>query len=146
MRFVITGEWDRNRLLQTIVALYSVYVIGLWVTNALLYFSKMSLYPSSVVEYYLGADNLRLVAKHTIIVGLGAIGMTFVIVSGGIDLSIGSVIALAAVVTALAFNAEGDALAIAASYVGEEGDKPAPADAIFVRAVDAAEVTPKPRS
>ena len=25
-------------------------------------------------------------------------------------------------------------------------DKPAPADAIFVRAVDAAEVTPKPRS
>lgn len=56
MRFVITGEWDRNRLLQTIVALYSVYVIGLWVTNALLYFSKMSLYPSSVVEYYLGAE------------------------------------------------------------------------------------------
>ena len=56
-------------------------------------------------EYYLGSDNLRLVAKHTIIVGLGAIGMTFVIVSGGIDLSVGSVIALAAVVTALAFNA-----------------------------------------
>ena len=56
MRFVITGEWSRNRLLQTIVALYSVYVAGLWVTNALLYFSKMSLTYSSVIEYYLGSE------------------------------------------------------------------------------------------
>lgn len=56
MRFVITGEWSRNRLLQTIVALYSVYVAGLWVTNALLYFSKMSLTYASVTEYYLGSE------------------------------------------------------------------------------------------
>ena len=55
MRFVITGEWSRNRLLQTIVSLYSLYVAGLWLTNALLYFHKMSLHPSSVVRYYLGA-------------------------------------------------------------------------------------------
>ena len=63
MRFVVTGEWDRNRLLQTIVALYSVYVVGLWVTNALLYFNKMSLYPASVVEYYLGAEERFLQPK-----------------------------------------------------------------------------------
>ena len=56
MRFVVTGEWSRNRLLQTIVVLYTVYVGGLWVTNALLYFHKMSLWPSSVVEYYLGNE------------------------------------------------------------------------------------------
>jgi len=56
LRFVITGEWSRNRLLQTIVALYSVYVAGLWVTNALLYFSKMSLTYASVTEYYLGSE------------------------------------------------------------------------------------------
>lgn len=56
MRFVITGEWHRNRLLQTIVVLYAVYVAGLWLTNALLYFNKMTLAPSSVVEYYLGAE------------------------------------------------------------------------------------------
>ena len=56
MRFVITGEWDRNRLLQTIVVLYVLYVGGLWVTNTLLYFNKMSLEPSSVVEYYLGSE------------------------------------------------------------------------------------------
>ncbi len=56
MRFVITGEWRRNTLLQTIIVLYVVYVGGLWLTNALLYFNKMSLYPSSVVSYYLGNE------------------------------------------------------------------------------------------
>jgi hypothetical protein len=56
VRFVITGEWSRNRLLQTIVTLYCVYVALLWVTNALLYFQKMSLAPASVVAYYLGSE------------------------------------------------------------------------------------------
>lgn len=56
MRFVITGEWNRNRLLQTIIACYALYVIALWLTNALLYFDKMSLTPDSVVAYYLGNE------------------------------------------------------------------------------------------
>ena len=56
MRFVVTGEWNRNRLLQTIIACYALYVMALWVTNALLYFDKMSLTPSSVVSYYLGSE------------------------------------------------------------------------------------------
>ena len=55
MRFVVTGEMNRNRLLQVIVAAYSFYVALLWVTNALLYFSKMSLTYGSVVSYYLGS-------------------------------------------------------------------------------------------
>jgi hypothetical protein len=54
---MVTGEWSRNRLLQTIVILYSIYVAGLWVTNALLYFAKMSLSPASVVAYYLGDES-----------------------------------------------------------------------------------------
>ncbi len=56
MRFVITGELNRNRLLQTIVVLYALYVILLWITNALLYFDRMSLTPSSVIEHYLGSE------------------------------------------------------------------------------------------
>ena len=56
MRFVVTGEWNRNRLLQVIVVVYCVYVALLWVTNALLYFEKMSLSPASVVHYYLGSE------------------------------------------------------------------------------------------
>jgi hypothetical protein len=53
---VITGEFSRNRLLQTIVVLYSLYVVGLWLTNALLYFARMDLSYLSVVEYYLGSE------------------------------------------------------------------------------------------
>lgn len=56
MRFVVTGEMHRNRLLQVIIGAYSVYVALLWVTNAALYFSKMSLTPASVVAYYLGSE------------------------------------------------------------------------------------------
>ena len=56
MRFVITGNWDRNRLLQTIIVLYCLYVALLWVTSALLYFEKMGLDYASVVSYYLGDE------------------------------------------------------------------------------------------
>jgi len=56
LRFIVTGEWDRNRLLQLIVVLYMVYVAGLWLTNAALYFHKMGLDPASVVDYYLGSE------------------------------------------------------------------------------------------
>jgi ribose transport system permease protein len=50
---------------------------------------------------YLSVRNFRIVVAQTVIVALGAIGMTMIIVSGGIDLSVGSAIALTGVVTAL---------------------------------------------
>ena len=56
MRFVISGEMSRNRLLQVIVAAYSFYVALLWITNAALYFEKMGLTRASVVDYYLGNE------------------------------------------------------------------------------------------
>lgn len=56
MRFVITGEWSKNRLLQLIIVLFIIYVGVLWLTNALLYFNKMNLTYTSVTEYYLGAE------------------------------------------------------------------------------------------
>ena len=52
-------------------------------------------------DRFLSAYNLKTVLAQTVIVGLGAIGMTCVMLSGGIDLSIGSAIALASVVTAV---------------------------------------------
>lgn len=56
MRFVVTGEWTRNSLLKVIVLCFLTYTLILWVTNAALFFSKMSLYPSSIVDYYLGNE------------------------------------------------------------------------------------------
>jgi ribose transport system permease protein len=56
-------------------------------------------------ERFLSANNLRVVLSQTVIVAIGAIGMTLIIISGGIDLSVGSTIALTGVVTALGINA-----------------------------------------
>ncbi len=48
--------------------------------------------------------NLELIARQTAIVAAAALGMTIVIVSGGIDLSVGSVVALTTVVIAVLLN------------------------------------------
>jgi ribose transport system permease protein len=56
---------------------------------------------SGAPERYLSGNNLRVVLAQTVIVAIGAIGMTLVIVGGGIDLSVGSVIALTGVLCAL---------------------------------------------
>jgi ribose/xylose/arabinose/galactoside ABC-type transport system permease subunit len=49
--------------------------------------------------------NVVTMARQTVVVGIVAVGMTLVIVSGGIDLSVGSQVALATVVVAQALNA-----------------------------------------
>jgi len=63
VRFIVSGEMSRNRLLQVIILIYSGYVSGLWVTNTLLYFNKMSLSYDSVVAYYLGSEERFLAAR-----------------------------------------------------------------------------------
>jgi ribose transport system permease protein len=50
------------------------------------------------------ASNLQLMLLQTAVVGTAALGMTVVIISGGIDLSVGSVIALTTVIVALLLN------------------------------------------
>jgi ribose transport system permease protein len=50
---------------------------------------------------FFAAANLELMARQTAIVCVAALGMTMVVVAGGIDLSVGSVVALSTVVTAL---------------------------------------------
>jgi ribose transport system permease protein len=60
--------------------------------------------PPQIRPTFLSLDNFRAVATQTIITGLGALGMTLIIISGGIDLSVGSVLALTSVITALVLN------------------------------------------
>ena len=57
---------------------------------------------SFLSPYFLTVDNLFNVLRQWTMVGLIAVGLTFVIISGGIDLSGGAVLALATVVGALA--------------------------------------------
>jgi hypothetical protein len=54
LRYVITGEWNRNQLLRLVLFFFLVFILFFWVTNWLMYFSKMSLDPASVLSYYRG--------------------------------------------------------------------------------------------
>lgn len=61
--------------------------------------------PHDVRATFLTPGNFRIVAAQTVIVALGALGMTLIIISGGIDLSVGSVLALTSVIVAIMVNA-----------------------------------------
>ena len=54
--------------------------------------------------------NTKTILTQTVIIGVGALGMTLIIISGAIDLSVGSVIALVTVVVALVLRREGAAV------------------------------------
>ena len=56
----------------------------------------------TVRPYFLTGANFKIILTQTVIVAMGALGMTLIIVSGGIDLSVGSVVALTSVVGAIA--------------------------------------------
>jgi ribose transport system permease protein len=57
---------------------------------------------STVRPYFLTGGNFKIIFTQTVIVAIGTLGMTMIIVSGGIDLSVGSAVALTSVVGALA--------------------------------------------
>jgi ribose transport system permease protein len=50
---------------------------------------------------FLKADNLLNIANQIVVIAILAVGMTFVVITGGIDLSVGSLIALSAVTATL---------------------------------------------
>ena len=54
---------------------------------------------------FLATRNVQNMTGQSVIIGLGAVGMTMIIISGGIDLSAGSVMALSMVVTAFSIQA-----------------------------------------
>lgn len=56
---------------------------------------------------FLNAQNLTQLAKDTSFIAIMAVGATFVIISGGIDLSVGAIYALASVLGALVFHLYG---------------------------------------
>ncbi len=99
MRFVISGEWTRNRLLKVIVWCFLVYTFILWLTNAGLYFAKMSLMPTSVVEYYRGSPErfleprsfyglLEMLHFHSFAMGILLLTLTHLLLFVPISLSV----------------------------------------------------------
>ncbi len=56
MRFFVTGEQNRQLLLNTLILMFLGYILLLWISNGLLFFHKMNLTAESVVSYYLGSE------------------------------------------------------------------------------------------
>ena len=56
------------------------------------------------VKIFLSLDNLKLVTVHAAIPATVALGMTMIMISGGIDLSVGYVVSLVTVTTVLAYR------------------------------------------
>jgi ribose transport system permease protein len=81
--------WTIWRVLQPFIVL--LVVVGVFLLFGWLFKSNAT---------FLSSYRLTLIAKQTAIVGMGALGMTVIIISGGIDLSVGAILALAAVALA----------------------------------------------
>lgn len=87
MNTMETNKKNNSELLQKLTAPLALVVM-------IIIFSISS-------PYFLRIDNIMTIALQTAITAITAYGMTYVIVSGCVDLSIGSTIALAGVLTAL---------------------------------------------
>jgi ribose transport system permease protein len=104
---VVTGEpRDARKALDRMSATGLDVIIGTQVTAEWLVFSDLKdvtiLKPSSRTwPVFLTRDNLLNIASQIAVIAILAIGMTLVIIAGGIDLSVGSLLALSAVVTTL---------------------------------------------
>ncbi len=69
--------------------------------STLIVFFVMVAIASCYVDRFLEIDNVTNVLRQSVPLGLVAVGMLFVILTGGIDLSVGSIMALVSVVLAL---------------------------------------------
>ncbi len=80
----------------------TIGVIIAWVVIYIIFVVLLKVFRQ---QDFLTPSNLELMMRQAVIVGLGAIGMSYVIMTGGIDLSPGSTIALTTVVVALVLKA-----------------------------------------
>ena len=74
-----------------------VGLIGAWIVI-------FAIFSFLVPKSFPTRDNVETLMRQVVMVGFGSIGMTYIIITGGIDLSAGSVVALVTVVIALALN------------------------------------------
>lgn len=83
LRRLMAGSVGRN--LGLVLALLAIVIVG-----------------AATSQNFANFDNALVILRQASITGVVAVGMTFVIIAGGIDLSVGAVLALASVVGSLA--------------------------------------------
>ena len=73
---------------------------------------------SALSPRFLHINNLLIVAQQAVVLLVAALGMTFVIIAGSIDLSVGAIVALSALATAWSVPTLGVAAVVPACLVG----------------------------
>ena len=96
----VTNKSNVSRRLSWLWSEYSVIIAFLIIFIA----------ASIISPRFLDINNQINILMQVSIIGIIALGMTVVMISGGIDLSVGSVLALTGVMTILALNASGSIL------------------------------------
>jgi len=96
-----------------------------WLRHALAAFGPViglvavcALFAALRFETFATRDNFAIILQQTAVIGVAALGMTLVIIAGGIDLSVGSIIALGTVVIALLLKQGAPPLLAALGGVG----------------------------
>ncbi len=85
----LSGSYKKTKFSLSTVSILAIILALLFVILSL------------ATDKFLSVNNLANLARQTSIVGIIAVGMTFVIVSAGIDLSVGSVLALGGIVASM---------------------------------------------
>lgn len=56
MKYMQEGGFQKHPLMRLTITLTLFFFLGLWISNFLMYFSRMNLSPQSVTAYYLGSE------------------------------------------------------------------------------------------
>lgn len=97
---VIIHKYLKNRLVE----LFKQFIKEYRLLFIILIFSITL---SIISPYFLSINNILNILWNVSVVGIMSVGMTFVILTGGIDLSVGSVVCVAGLVAALLFDPGG---------------------------------------
>ena len=92
---------DNNAKLNYLNSLYKLQVF--WVSIALI---LMILAFSTIADAFATGPNLFNITRNFSFIGIIAVGMTFVIITAGIDLSVGSIMGLTGIVCGLFLDAK----------------------------------------
>jgi ribose/xylose/arabinose/galactoside ABC-type transport system permease subunit len=88
-----------------------------WFGPLLALLATYALFVALAPDTFARSSNLVTMARQTVIVAIASVGMTFVIVHGGIDLSVGSAVALTTVVVASMLRAGAGAVTAATAGI-----------------------------
>jgi ribose/xylose/arabinose/galactoside ABC-type transport system permease subunit len=82
--------------------------LGVWAALALLVIAASALSP-----YFFSLNNFLNILNQSSVVGVTAMGVTLVMITGGVDLSVGSIISLSANICAIVMNGSNGSIVLA---------------------------------